>query len=237
MIASFLSELKRRGYSRATVDVSANWLGHFEARIKKPLKDIKPSDLSEYHKALHWEPGRSGRLYSENTVNQAVGVLKAYFRWCKEEGLIRTDPTAHLVTRRPPSKERVYLTSEQARQLLSVPNIKTPKGLRNRAMLALVVEVQASPGSLAKLDLADFQPDTGALLLKTKNGKRIVSLGAGLQSELERYLRLGRAGTANPDEQAFFVTKYGGRMGSQNAGNILKQHCRKAGVPRPYYFS
>lgn len=237
MIASFLGDLKRRGYSRATVDVSANWLGHFEARIQKPLKDIKPSDLSEYQKALHWEPGRSGKLYSENTVNQAVGVLKAYFRWCKEEGHIKTDPTAHLITRRVPPKARIYLTPAEARQLLSVPDIKTSKGLRNRAILALVLEVQASPGSLSKLDLADFQPDTGALLLRTKNGQRIVCLGSGLQSDLERYLRLGRAGIAKPDEQAFFVTKYGVRMGSQNAGQILKRCCRQAGVPVPYFFS
>lgn len=237
MIASFLSDLKQRGYSSATVTVSANWLGHFDSRVRKPLKDIKPSDISEYHKALHWEPGQSGKLYSENTVNQAVGALKAYFRWCAEVGHIKTDPTAHLVTRRAPSKERVYLTPEQARQLLSLPDIKTPKGLRNRAMLALLVEVQASPGSLSKLDLADFQPDTGALLLRTKNGQRIVCPGSGLQADLERYLRLGRAGTAKPDEQAFFVTKYGVRMGNQNAGRILKQSCREAGVPRPYFFS
>ena len=237
MIEEFLSSLRERGYSPATLDVSSRWLEHFETRIPKPLRDIKPSDLSEYHKSLQWEPRQDGKLYSENSVNQAVGVLKAYFRWCKDQGYVKTDPTVHLVTRRVPPKERVSLTPGQARQLLSLPDIKTFNGLRARAMLALLVEVQASPGSLSKLNLTDFQPDTGALLLKSRKGRRIVSLASGLQADLERYLRFGRAGVAQPGEQAFFVTKAGNRMDGQNARHILRDYCRKAGVPRPHFFS
>ena len=171
-------------------------------------------------------------MYSENSVNQAVGVLKAYFRWCVEQGELEKSPAEHLVTRRAPSPELVVLTPVQARALLALPNLDEPNGLRDRAILGLYVEQRASAGSISRLDLTDFQPDTGALLLRERK-RRIVSLGTGLQADLERYLRFGRAGLAHPDEKAFFVTRSGRRMGKQNPLRILGKYCSQAGVPRP----
>lgn len=117
---------------------------------------------------------------------------------------------------------------------ISTGELSKSNGLRNRACLALFIEHQASPRALSRLDLTHFQPDTGALLLQGRS-RRIVALGAGVQADLERYLRLGRAGVARPGETAFFVTRGGRRMGPQNVGQILRNHCRRAGVPVPSY--
>lgn len=236
MIGVFLGELKRRGYASSTVNVSANWLGHFDARFRVPLQSIKPADITEHLKRLRWIPGPSGKLYSENTVNQAVGVLKSYFRWCVEQGHLKESPAAHIVTHRPRPKKRIILSSSQARALLALPDLNKPLGLRNRAILGLAVEVQASPGALSRLSLSDFQPDTGALLLRGRK-RRIVSLEPGLQADLERYIRLGRAGCAKPGEAALFVTNSGGRMGLAGFQQVLTNHCRLADVPRPFFFS
>lgn len=236
LIGVFLGDLKRRGYASSTVNISANWLGHFDARFRVPLQSIKPADITEHYKKLQWEPGPSGKLYSQNTVNQAVGVLKSYFRWCVEQGHLKESPAAHIVTRRPRPKKRIILSPSQARALLALPDLSKPLGLRNRAILGLVVEVQASPGALSRLNLSDFQTDTGAMLLKGRK-RRIVSLESGLQADLERYIRLGRAGYAEPGEAALFVTKSGGRMGPAGFQQTLTKHCRLADVPRPSAFS
>lgn len=236
MIEEFLAYLRDRRYSDSTVAVSKQWLEHFLSRHAEPPSRLKPADLTRYHQSLQWEPGPSGKLYSENTVNQAVGVLRSYFRWCIEQGHLKTCPAAHIVTRRPPAKERFYLTPKQARSVLELPNLSTPLGLRDRAALALIIEHQASPPVLSRLDLSDFQPDTGALLLKGRK-RRIVSLGAGLQADLERYIRLGRQGYAQPGEQALLVSRFGKRMGSQAFSILLNGYCRRAGVPRPSFSS
>ena len=234
MTEEFLAHLKSRGYADTTLAISRSWLERFQGCCSKPLKELRPKDLEVYHQRLHWEPGPSGRLYSQSTVNQAVGVLKAYFRWCIERGEIKTCPAAHIVTKRPPPKEKVVLEPAQVRAVLRVPNLGKMNGFRNRACLALILEHQASPGSISRLDLTHFQPDTGALLLHGRS-RRIVALGAGVQADLERYLRLGRAGVAMAGETAFFVTRNGRRMCSQNAAQILKRYCRRAGVPVPSY--
>lgn len=232
MISEFLRHLEHKGYAAATVALSRSWLKHFETHQSLPVAKLRPKHLTAYHQSLQWEPGPSGKMYSENSVNQAVGVLKAYFRWCVEQGHIKQNPAEHLVTRRPPSPEPVVLTPAQTRALLELPDLSTFVGLRARAILGLFVEERASGPSISRLSLTDFQPDTGALLLRARK-RRIVFPGVGLLADLERYLRLGRAGVAKPGEEAFFVTRRGARMGGKNPLNILENYCQRAGVPRP----
>lgn len=232
MISEFLEHLRAAGYSNSTVTLSRSWLEHFESHQVLPVAKLRSKHLTAYHQSLKWDPGPRGKMYSENTVNQAVGVLKAYFRWCVEQQYLKEDPAQHLVTRRPPPLEQVVLTPLQARALLALPDLNTPTGLRDRAILGLYVEERASAHSVCRLNITDFQADTGALLLRARK-RRIVCLGSGLQADLERYLRLGRAGVAKPGEEAFFVTQRGTRMGGQNALQILKKHCQRADVPKP----
>lgn len=232
MVSDFLEHLKSKGYAAATIEASRRWLQHFESHQSLPISKLRPKHLTAYHQSLQWDPGPRGILYSENSVNQAVGVLKAYFRWCVECGYLKESPAEHLVTRRPPSPEPVTLSSSQARALLALPDLNTFLGLRDRGILGLYVEQQASSRAVSRLNLGDFQPDTGALLLRSRH-RRIVCLGAGLQADLERYLRLGRVGVANVGEEAFFVTRTGSRMGGNNALQILKKYCGRAGVPVP----
>jgi len=232
VISEFLESLRARGYAQSTVSASRRWLEHFESHQALPVAKLRSSHLTAYHQSLKWDPGPRGKMYSENSVNQAVGVLKAYFHWCTEQGYLKKNPAEHLVTRRPPSPEPVVLTPVQARALLALPDLNTASGLRDRAILGLYVEERASSAAVSRLNLTDFQPDTGALLLRARK-RRIVCLGAGLQADLERYLRLGRAGVAKPCEEAFFVTQQGTRMGGNNASQILKRYCHRADVPRP----
>lgn len=236
MISEFVQHLESKGYSKTTVEISRKWMEHFTARLPGPPDELKPADLTRYCKLLEWEPGPSGKLYSENTQNQAIGVVRAYFRWCVEQGYLKKSPADHLKTRAVPKKERVYLTTVQARRLLALPDLATALGLRDRAVLGLIVEEQASPAVLSRLNLTDFQPDTGAVLLKGRK-RRIVSLGAGLQADLERYIRIGRAGNANPGEEALFLNRSGSRFNKPGIHAVLDKYCRLADVPKPSFFS
>lgn len=236
MISDYIEHLRERGYSANTLDISTRWLQHFFSRHPGPVKDLKPADLTRYHKSLHWEPGPSGKLYSESTVNQAVGVLRSFFRWCVAEGHLKTSPAEYLATRKPPAPERVFLTPAQARALFALPDTGTPLGLRDRAILGLIVEHQASPAVLSRLNMTDFQPDTGALLLQGRK-RQILSLGSGLQADLTRYIRLGREGYIQPGEQALLLNHRGGRLSPAGIRSLLKGYCQRAQVPKPYFSS
>jgi integrase/recombinase XerD len=202
-------------------------------RCRQLTADLKTGDLTAFQQSLRWQPGPSGKLYAENSINQAVDAVRRFYRWAVAGGLVTKDPAAHLLTRRPPPSSRRELTPSDARKLLMRPDISTFQGCRDRAILGLILETRASAGALARLDLEHFHPDTGALLLQGRR-REILSLSDGLCIDLVRYLREARPAVAQPGELAFFVGKHGRRMVAGAFQMIIKLGARHAGVPRPH---
>jgi integrase/recombinase XerD len=236
VIPGYLAHLEGQGYSVATIDATRRWLEHLQAFLacnSRELLSIKDSHLTDYQRSLSWSPGPGGKLYAANSANQAVDVIRRFYRWAHAEGLLSKDPAAHLRTRRVAPRPRRELTATEARQLLAQPNLETFGGARDRAILGLVLEVPMSPPALARLDLEHFQPDTGALWL---SGRRsgIVSLSDGLAEDLVAYLRKWRAGVAIKDEPALFVSPRGRRMTGGAFRTIIRAHAQRAQVPIPH---
>lgn len=233
MISAHLEHLKAQGYAAVTVTVVKSWLERLERQFPGRLADLKESDLTAFQQSLRWQPGPSGKLYAENSANQAVEAVRRFYRWAVADGLVAKNPSEHLVTKRPPPTARRELSPSDARKLLFGPDISTFHGCRDRAILGLVLETRASAGALVRLDLEDFQADVGALLLQGRR-REIVSLSDGLCIDLERYLREARPAVAKTGELAFFVGQHGGRMVCGYFLGIIRTHAQSAGVPRPH---
>jgi integrase/recombinase XerD len=170
-----------------------------------------------------------GRVYSGNSVNQAVDVVRRFYRWAVATGHLGRDPAAHLLTQRVASKPRRELSLEESRALLSQPNPQTFYGARDRAILALIIEHRLPFKALARLDLCHFHYDTGAILV---SGRRagILSVSDGLTDDLERYLSEARPGVAKVEEPALFVGRDGDRMSDVSFRAILDRHAQAAGL-------
>lgn len=233
MISAHLEDLEAQGYAPGSVTAARRWLELLERQFPGRLASLKAADLTAYQQSLHWQPGPRGKLYAENTVNQAVDTVRRFYRWAVAGGLVAKNPSEHLVTRRPPPIARRELAPSDARKLLMDADISTFHGCRDRAILGLVLETQASSGALVRLDLEHFQPDIGALLLQGRR-REIVSLSDGLCIDLVRYLSKARPAVAQPDELAFFVGAHGGRMVCESFRGIIRAHAQQAGVPRPH---
>ncbi len=233
MISAHLEHLEAQGYAAGSVTAARHWLERLEKQFPGKLATLKAADLTAFQQALRWQPGPTGKLYAENSANQAVDAVRRFYRWAVAEGLVAKDPTTHLVTRRPPPTARHELEPSDARKLLMGPDISTFRGCRDRAILGLVLEARASAGALVRLDLEHFQPDVGALLLRGRR-REIVSLSDGLCIDLARYLHQARPAVARPGELAFFVGRSGGRLVPNAILKIIGDHAKAAGVTRPH---
>lgn len=233
MISAHLEYLETQGYAAGSVAAARHWLERLEQQFPGQLASLKPADLTAFQQSLRWQPGPRGKLYAENSANQAVDAVRRFFRWAVAVGLVAKDPATHLTTRRPPPSERRDLSPSEARKLLLQPNVSTFTGCRDRAILGLALEARASAGALFRIDLEHFQPDVGALLLHGRR-REIVSLSDGLCIDLVRYLREARAVVAQSGELAFFVGEHGSRLVCGSFHHIIRTHARAAGVPRPH---
>lgn len=220
MIEEHLKALQEsRTYKASTLEAASRWLTQFRVFCGDRCPSVlRTKDLEQWHKEFTWTPGPSGKLYSEGTVNQAVSVIRRFYRWSLAAGVLQSDPTKTLLT---PKAKRIQsqsleLTPTQERQFLSMLNLDTPHGIRDRAVLGILIETRATCPACSRIDRAHLCFDTGALLTKGRTQK-IHSLSDGLLADLHRYLREARPLFVNDISQALFLDRYGNRL---SAGSI-----------------
>jgi integrase/recombinase XerD len=142
-------------------------------------------------------------------------MVRSFMRWTVAKGALRSDPTRHLVLSSPKSRPRRVWSAAEQEALVANIDPATPIGLRDRALVTLVLNSPLTRGQLAALDLADFDPHT--YHLKADRGRRRCGPGElfltdALAQPLCRYLADGRpALNPAPGEMALFITARTGR--------------------------
>lgn len=234
LIELHLQELKAEGrYSASTLQTTESWLRNLEAFWgQQSLARLCPERLTDWRRNLTWNPTSQGKIYSENTVNQAIGAIRRFFAWAAAQGLLPEDPSGHLITRRVPLRRR-SLNPVQARRLLGAPDLDSPMGIRDRAVLGVLVETRITRPACSRIDLVHLQLDTGALLTQGRQ-RQIHCLTDGLLGDLERYLNYSRPLLAGEKtSSALFLNQQGERLSGPSIQQLCRRHCQAAGVPLP----
>ncbi|MFA5506825.1 MAG: phage integrase N-terminal SAM-like domain-containing protein [Vulcanimicrobiota bacterium] len=223
MIEEHLAGLREDGFSPRTLEAAARWLRHFKnfCGDRSPV-ELKPEDIDQWHKELVWTPGPKGKLYAENTVGQAVGAVRRFYRRLLAEGKIAEDPTTSLVTPKPKRTraQGLKLEPRELRGIFSALDLENPFGIRDRAVLGLLVETGISAGACSRIDVGHLCFDTGALLTRGRRQK-IHSLTDGLLADLHRYLREARPLLVTDITPALFLDRYGNRVSTPSVRRII----------------
>ena len=117
-----------------------------------------------------------GRGYAASTVNQRLAALRKLAREAAASGLLDATTAAGIV-QAPGVRERGvragnWLTREQAAALLGSPDTATLRGLRDRAILALLIGCALRRGELAALTVEELRQREGRWVLPDLRGKQ-----------------------------------------------------------------
>ncbi|NIJ90345.1 integrase/recombinase XerD [Xanthomonas campestris] len=139
---------------------------------------------------LRW---RTEARYSPRSNARLLSTLRAFYGLCLRDGVRSDDPTTLLDPPRLPRSLPKALTETQIEALLAAPDIQTPLGLRDRAMLELMYAAGLRVSELVTLPAVGVNLRQGVLRVTGKGSKeRLVPLGEESQHWLERYLREAR---------------------------------------------
>jgi len=164
------------------------------------------------------------------TQARLASSLKRFYRYALAAGLVSADPTVRLdPPRRPPRFPR-SLTEADVEALLATPDVTTPAGLRDRAMLELLYAAGLRVSELVALKSAQVSLDMGVVRVLGKGAKeRMVPVGEEAIAWLQRYLREARPRLARGGaSDAVFVTPRGGAMTRQAFWHLVKRHGARA---------
>lgn len=212
---------------RSDLALLSNWL----APQHLALKTVDEAAINRYLAHLHarqdgFKPTSQRRLHS---------TLRRFYRWLLDQGWIKSDPLLNVERPRVAERFPKTLSEAQVEALLAAPDVSTPRGLRDRALLEVVYATGLRVSELIGLKLFELSLTDGLVRVFGKGSKeRLVPLGQVAIEWLERWLDEGRPQllkAANSD-YVFVTGRKSGPMTRQMAWTLIKNHAVAAGIPR-----
>lgn len=199
--------------------------------------EMRREDVEFYQISLEHRRKGDGEPLSLASKNLRLSIVRAFVKFLRRDGVLLTDPTADLIRARPPQRLLPELPTEaDMMKLLEAPDVTTPLGLRDRAILELLYSSALRSGELRALEVGDV--DLARLQVRVRQGKggrpRLVPLGEPAAAWIEEYLKGARALLLGQREHGFlFVTFRGGPFKKAgHLGVVVTGHAKAAGLDK-----
>jgi integrase/recombinase XerD len=231
MLDQFLHYLiVEKGLAKNTIEAYSHDLNRFSDYLKaKEIQDILnvgKFDVRAFLLVLK----RQG--LSTKTISRNLVAIRTFFKFLIQEGILEANPIEEVGSPTVAKTLPEILTLKEVEELLEQPNIKTPLGIRDRAMLEMLYATGMRVSELTRLPMNQVNLEGGYVLLYGKGSKeRMVPLGSEAMKWLALYLRMARGRFAKRKESnALFISRSGKGMSRQRFWRSLKEYGRKAGI-------
>ncbi len=230
-IQQFLDHLRvERELTPATVEAYGSDLArfaHFAAgRTIQPVEAVRSIDILDFLVHL------TERKLSARSQARRLVALRQFFRFLKAERIASSDPTEDVDLPRFGRKLPDFLSVDEIDRLLAAPDRRTPRGMRDAAMLETLYATGLRVSELVKLRLRDLNFDAGYLMTFGKGRKeRLVPVGESALAAVRAYVEQARvAATKARAIDALFLTHHGRAMTRQGFWKLLGRYATAAGI-------
>ena len=217
------------GLAKATLDSYRSDLGRLAGWLAEhgheALLDSRETTLTAFIAHL-------ARLTRASSQARYLSTLRRFYRWQVGRGRLVSDPTLKLANPSLPSRLPKVMSEKQVEALLDAPDLDTPLGLRDRAMLETIYATGLRVSELVNLKLHEVGLADGVLRALGKGSKeRLVPLGQLAIDWITRYLHEARPDILHGQQSdALFVTARGGAMTRQAFWQLIKRYALVAGI-------
>ncbi len=242
VVAAYLDHLEAEvGASAHTVAAYRRDLGRYagwlEAQGVSSIAEVEAEHVAAFAAWLRsGDASRPGLAAS--SVARGVAAVRSLHRFAVRDGDASGDPAAEIAPPRRAKRLPKALSLDQVQAVLAVPDLDTPMGLRDAALLELLYGTGARVSELLALDVDDVSaqledPDLGLRLFGKGRKERIVPLGSYARAALGAWLVRGRPAmiaSAQRPGPALLLNARGARLSRQSAYNILAAAGESAGL-------
>ena len=189
------------------------------------LEDITETYITSY--VLDME--KNGM--SMATVSRNIASIKSFYAFLLRERIVDDDPAENIKPPKIVKKVPEILTISEVNKLLSQPTNKTPKEIRDKAMLELLYATGIRVTELVTLKLTDVNMKLGFIECHDGDRVRTVPVAEVAQRALSRYITEVRDDMSGGSDYLFFNCK-GAPMSRQGFWKIIKYYAAKAGIDK-----
>jgi integrase/recombinase XerD len=232
MIAAYLDHLRvERRLAAHTLESYARDLAALAAYADEAHLQPEALDRAALEEFVRRQMTRG---LAPRSVARLVAAVRGFYRFLVLDRRLDRNPADDL---RPPRAWPAlpkFLSLEDVDKLIAQPDVTTPRGLRDRAMIELLYATGLRVTELVGVRLADLHLDDHYLTCIGKGSKeRLVPIGDEASEWIAKYQATARRallkGRTTP---RLFVNARGGPLSRVGFWKILKHHGRTAGLPR-----
>lgn len=242
ILKTYIDYLKPRKYSPATIEAYSISLRNFFSFLAvneiERLQDVSLAVLEKYQGTL------LDRKYSNETIKNYLQHMELFFKFLENEGYIFSNPCSGLIRPKLPKKLMEVLTVREVEKLLAVPDVTTPDGIRDRAIMETAYSAALRKNELLSLSIFSLDQSTRTLRIIGKGSKeRVVPVGRHAVFWIDKYLRHGREqltkNIRKPEnkahainETALWIGFIGRRINPVFLMQIISDYGKKAGIEK-----
>lgn len=173
-----------------------------------------------------------GLQLADATISRRTSSLGRFFEYLKQEGELESNPLEKFENPREQSTYPDYLDVSDVEQLLEQPDVETPQGVRDRAILEILYGTGVRVSELVTLTTDNVLSNRRAIRVIGKGRKeRVVPLGREALEWLEEYYDVYR-NEKDPQgsTEEVFVQRNGEGMSRTSVWQIVKTRAREANL-------
>ena len=234
-VAAFLAFLKDER------QLSDNTLMSYQRDLEQTVTYLEDRGITNWQQVDHYllidllnSLRQQGKANS--TINRVISSLRQFYKYMIRHHNLTINPMEmidHQYTfNQPPAP--VILTEKEIEQLLAVPDISTPIGLRDRALLEIMDATGMRVSEVIALDLTALHLDVKLLQLTGKNEReRMIPLSQPAVKWLTDYLDRGRPRLLRDEhETRVFLNAHGYPLTRQGIWKKMKEWVSEAKIKK-----
>ena len=168
------------------------------------------------------------------SIARKLSAIRSFYRYLLREETVSASPVA--TTSSPKLDKRLpsFLTVEETVRLLEAPDLSSPVGQRDRAIMELLYAAGLRVSEVVGLDVGQINLDSNEIRVWGKGSKeRMVLIGEPAAQALSAYLNQGRPELSGKKRSnALFLNRYGGRLPARRIQKILEKYARLTNIDK-----
>lgn len=236
----FLEWLRSHGYSERTVENRITELGFFirwaDARgLVYPQEVTRPA-LEGYQRHLFHLRKPDGHPLSFRAQRCRLVPIRAMFAWLTRQNVLLANPASELEL--PKMEKRLprnVLTATEAEQVIAVPDLHDPIGLRDRAILEVFYSCGLRRNELCRLRVVEVDFERKTVFVREGKGRkdRMIPIGERALAWVLKYLDEVRPGLVlGDDDGTLFLTDDGHPITPNRMTQMVRDYVTASGVPK-----
>jgi integrase/recombinase XerC len=203
-------------------------LGQYLENKKLNLKDVDNIILRGFLAVLY------DRGKKKSTVGRKLAAIRSFFQFCVRKRWMDDNPAKVVSTPKQDKSVPSFLSEEEMKEFLDLPQTAKPLDKRDKAMLELLYATGIRVSELVGICFEDVKFTERLIRIKGKGKKeRLVPFGKMAEKSLRSYLRVRPLiNKGQVEETTVFLNYRGQKLSTRSVERTVDKYIRRSAVRR-----